>query len=208
MNLNQIEEELKKRLNFPYRWEKKESDNWDRDTRIIYKISNFEELQNELQNLELEEKLVNYAVNKWFNFWSAKSIENIFINNTNLAPNLNNYKKLLNFEIDGSVFDHKVFVYPKYFNQPFEYAQENKAELVKWFYSNQGQVPENRRYFDNRIFVVLYDSAESKHWKLKSEVTMLNDAINNYFDSFDPESLVHLNIDGKEVLSDVIWLAR
>ena len=206
MDLQNIELELKKRLNSPYRWERKESDEWDRATQIIYKITDFETLLSELDELELEEKIKNYGINKWFNFWTAKAVEKVFTENQNIMPNTNQYGKLLNFEINGVKFDHKVFVFPKHFNQSFEYAKQNKPELIQWFFDNQNQ--DGRKHLKNRLFIVLFDSVDRRHWKLKAEVSLLNETVTQYLENFDSDSLVTLNIDGNQILSDVIWVEK
>lgn len=42
MDLVRLENELKKRWKYPYRWGRKQSNNWDRMTNFIYKTYSFE----------------------------------------------------------------------------------------------------------------------------------------------------------------------
>ena len=44
IDLIQIESELKKRLNYPYKWGRKQNDYFDKLTNFVYKISSFEEV--------------------------------------------------------------------------------------------------------------------------------------------------------------------
>ena len=66
MNLQSLESELKKRLDFPYTWGRKQSDEWDRKTKFIYHIQDFESLENQCKDFDNE--LRNYAFNRWLNF--------------------------------------------------------------------------------------------------------------------------------------------
>ena len=76
-----IEKELKKRLEFEYSWGRKQVDEFDKLTNFIYKISLFDSLLSEIEtkfkNNSQYNHLKNYALNRWFNFWSAKAIETI-----------------------------------------------------------------------------------------------------------------------------------
>ena len=80
MNLQSLESELKKRLDFPYNWGRKQSDEWDRKTKFIYQTQDFESLENQCRDFDNE--LRNYAFNRWLNFWSAKAVEEIFASNS------------------------------------------------------------------------------------------------------------------------------
>lgn len=81
MNLSDIEIELQKRLSFPYKWGRKQSNYWDQKTNFIYKIKNFDVLLETISNLEQEVK--DYAMNRWYNFWSAMAVEHIFSKHKN-----------------------------------------------------------------------------------------------------------------------------
>ena len=55
---------------------------------------------------------------------------------------------------------------------------------------------------------MLYAS-DGLHWKLKAELTWLSLLIKTYLDTFDPEKLFRIRIEGKrELLADVVWAVR
>jgi hypothetical protein len=126
-DLFKIEKELKKRLDFPYKWGRKQSDNWDTLTNFIYNTFSFDTL---LKRIEyFDEDLQNYALNRWYNFWSAKAVESIFATHPNVEPNINIYDKLVDFKINNIPFDHKTSVYPKGYGKPIVYAKKTKSTL-------------------------------------------------------------------------------
>jgi len=205
MDLLKIENELKKRHLYDYTWGRKQSDDWDEKTNFIYKIDTFDEL---LKNIEtFDSDLKNYAMNRWYNFHSAMAVEAIFAMHPNVIPNKNKYDKLVDFKINKIPFDHKTSVFPKGFDNSFDYAQNNVRELIRWLYRNQSN--EGRMHFRNRLFIVLYDSINFEHWKLKAELTMLESVIDNYINNFVFKNvqMFHLK-DGTKVFSDVIWMIK
>ena len=83
MNFHLLEKELKKRLDFPYVWGRKQTDNFDNNTNFIYKTSNFEAL---LTHIDATFKsdinyvaIKNYALNRWFNFGRQKQLKLVFV---------------------------------------------------------------------------------------------------------------------------------
>ncbi len=63
-----------------------------------------------------------------------------------------------------------------------EDAEDNPAELKKWFYENQGEA---RFDASNRFFLVLTDETDmSNSWKLKRNVVFLRDKINEHLNNF------------------------
>lgn len=205
MNITELEIELKKRTHLPYVWKGKQNDDKDQKTKFIYRIKSFEALQQYIQLLE--EDLKNYALNRWLNFWSAKAIEHIFTLNNHVIANINPYDKLIDFKINNIAFDHKTSVFPKGFQQTIEYAVNNKCQLIKWFYQNQSQ--EGRKHYKNRLFVVLYNRENSEeHWKLKAEIQLIKNHINNYLDSFSHANLTTLDMAENKVISDIIWVIK
>ena len=79
LNLTYLEQELKKRCKYPYIWGRKQNNSWDYQTNFVYKIYDFEALQENLKSFSQD--LQNYALNRWFNFWSAQAVEQIFNKN-------------------------------------------------------------------------------------------------------------------------------
>jgi len=208
--LSQIECELRKRLPYPYEWGQKQSDYFDNQTNFIYRISFFDELLNEIKtrfknNPEFE-KYFNYALNRWYNFWSAQAVEKIFCSLPNVTPALDEKDHLVDFSIGGFTFDHKTSVFPKSYDKTLKEAIVNTGDLIKWLYKNQSQ--ERRMHLKNRLFIMLY-STISEHWKLKAEISWLKNEIENYMIGFNPHFLMKFNLeDGNETIADVIWAIK
>ncbi len=204
MDIERVENELKKRLLFPYKWGRKQNNDWDNKTNFIYSTFSFSALlkKNEWLNKNLQE----YALNRWYNFWSAMAVEFLFASHLKVKPNKNAFDKLVDFQIDSVSFDHKTSVFPNGFEKSFEDAKNNKEELIDWLYKNQSQ--EGRKHFKNRLFIVLFDKKTKEHWKLKSEISILKQEIDNYVERFSVHNLTKLNYDNQEVLSDIIWIEK
>jgi len=204
MDLQRVENELKKRLVYPYKWGRKQSNSWDTDTNFIYKTYSLEAL---LKKTELfSQELRDYALNRWYNYWSAMAAEDVFGSHKGVQPNKNIYDKLVDFKINEIPFDHKTSIFPKDFNNSFEFAQQNKKELITWLYENQSQ--EGRKHLKNRLFIVLYDHNTQQHWKMKAEIMLLKSGIDNYIECFSKENLVELDFGSGIVLSDIIWIKK
>ncbi|MGB5531290.1 MAG: hypothetical protein WBQ32_15085, partial [Ignavibacteriaceae bacterium] len=81
IELIKIERELKKRLNYPYKWGRKQNDEFDRLTNFVYRIPSFDEVLKETESRFRKDKehqnIANYALNRWYNFWSAQAVEKI-----------------------------------------------------------------------------------------------------------------------------------
>ena len=110
-NLVVLEQELKKRLRYKKTpWGRKQADNWDRQTNFIYKTFEWEAVLKIVRTFD--PPLRNYAINRWFNFWSAIGVEDIFCNLPGVSPALNNKDRLVDFTIKSIRFDHKTSVFP------------------------------------------------------------------------------------------------
>lgn len=199
MDLLALELELKKRLNYPYYWGNIQCDSWDKSTRFIYNTPSFEELLERLSHLD--QNLINYALNRWYNFWSAKAVEQLFCMHPGVIANKNKYDKLIDFKINDIPFDHKTSVFPKSYKQSFEFARAHKQELIEWLYQHQSQ--EGRKHLSNRLFVILYDKQQEEHWKLKAEIGLMKKAVDDYINSFSFDQLIKT----KSALADIIWLS-
>jgi len=203
MNINAIEIELKKRLAYPYHWGRKQEDDWDRKTNFIYKTMHFESLLDQLKSAS--PALKNYALNRWYNYWSAMAVESIFALNPRVTPNQNRYDKLVDFKIDKIAFDHKTSVYPKAYSKAFKQAIQHKKDLIYWLYEHQSQ--QGRKHFKNRLFLVLYDE-KGQHWRLKSDLSLLKKNIETYLEHFKPAHLVSCQFNQTTIFSDIIWVIK
>lgn len=201
MDLLRVETELKKRLIYPYKWGRKQSDDWDAKTSFIYNTYSFEKVLEKTK--QLDEGVRDYALNRWYNFWSAETVEYLFSLHEKVTPNKNKFDKLIDFTINTTCFDHKTTVFPIGFNQTVAYAKNNPAELIQWLYLNQSQ--ESRKHLKNRLFIVLIDK-NNQHWKLKSEIKLLKTQIDAYVENFNSANLFQLNLENNTILSDLIWV--
>lgn len=211
MKLEIYESELKKRFTYPYQWGQKQNDRLDKASKFIYKIRTFDELikrlKEEFDKTDDFNELFHYAINRWYNFRSARAVEHFFSNFEDVEANKDRYDKLVDFKISGISFDHKTSVFPKGFGKDFNYCINNKRELLTWLYENQSK--EGRQHYSNRLFIVLYSLTNSNHWHLKAELELLNNVIKSYIKNFNPEDLVKLNLkNGQNPLSDIIWVIK
>lgn len=204
MNLEILEQALKKVWDYGYKWGRKQSNSWDYQTNFVYNVRTFSQLLEHIDPFSTD--LKNYAVNRWYNYWSAMWAEYIFAAHKNVIPNKDIYDKLVDFRINGISFDHKTSVFPKWFNKSFEYAQEHKKELIEWFYKNQSQ--QWRKHFRNRLFIVMYDSETQQHWKMKAEISVIQKSIDSYVRSFSRSRLLKLDFWDGVVYSDIIWIIK
>ena len=204
LNVQLLEKELRARRKYPYRWGRKQADSWDRQTQFIYDTQTFSDFQRHVQGMS--EALKQYAMNRWYNFWSAMAVEQMFAEHPTVKANVNQYDKLVDFSIGGIPFDHKTSVFPKRFPYSFHYAQNHRSKLISWLYTHQSQ--QGRKHLRNRLFVVLYDSQAKEHWRLKAELGWLKHHIDLYMHHFDPAALFHLQVEGKSVQSDVLLLRK
>ena len=74
-----------------------------------------------------------------------------------------------------------------------EEAMNNKIDLIKWLYENQGEM---RFGSENRLFLILINMNDIENsWKLKRIFTLLNNNIKAYLDGFDSASFKSQMID-------------
>ena len=208
--LLKIEKELKKRLSYPYKWGRKQNDEFDKLTNFVYKISSFDEVLQETESRFRKDKehqnIANYALNRWYNFWSAQAVEKIFCSLPNVKPALDEKDRLVDFTIDGVTFDHKTSIFPKNFPHQIDEAIKKTDELILWLYKHQSQ--QQRKHLKNRLFIVLY-SANGEHWKLKAEISWLKERIEKYMEGFNPHYLLKFQLEkNQKTISDVIWAIR
>ncbi|HLS29332.1 MAG TPA: hypothetical protein VK021_00605 [Flavobacteriaceae bacterium] len=211
LDLNYIENQLQKRWQFPYRWGQKQNDLWDNYTNFIYKTPDWEEvtklmkLTAEVHDLD-KNKLFQFAANRWYNFWSAMAVEQIFTDIDGVIPAINRRNRLVDFSIFGIDFDHKTSVFPKSYKQTLAYAQNHKRELIAWLYKNQSQ--QKRKHLKNRLFIIVYDD-QGEHWKMKARLFKLQYLIQDYVRYFNPDNLERFEFEeGKLSLADIIWALK
>ncbi len=204
MDLSQVELELKKRIvDYPtVDWGRKQSDDWDKATNFIYHLATWSELQAEINYLAQPVK--NYAVNRWFNFWSAQAVEQIFGALPGVTPHQER-DKLVDFSLHGLQFDHKTTVYPKGYERTARYAFYNRCDLIYWLYQNQSQ--QGRYHLGHRLFIVLW-AGDGEHWKLRADILALQRIITRYVQTFDKANLTQVQLNGHMAWSDLIWYVK
>lgn len=210
LDICSIEKELKKRLQFPYKWGRIQNNFYDSKTNFIYKIQKFEALIEEIdllfKNKNDYNSVRNYALNRWFNFWSAQGVESIFVACTAVKPASTRNDRLVDFEINKIKFDHKTSVFPKGYNHSIEEARNNPCDLIKWLYQNQST--QQRHHLKNRLFIVLFNS-NFEHWKLKAELSFIKNKIESYVKNFDEKKLLKFSFEANSItLSDIIWIVK
>ncbi|MCK7522579.1 MAG: hypothetical protein MZV64_35295 [Ignavibacteriales bacterium] len=101
----------------------------------------------------------NYTINRWYNFWSAQAVENIFCSLPNVKPALDSKDRLVDFTINGVSFDHKTSIFPKNFPYKIDEAIKKTDELIKWLYKNQSQAAK-KTFKEQIIYCSLF-----KRWR-------------------------------------------
>ncbi|GAB4397320.1 MAG: hypothetical protein OHK0053_13480 [Microscillaceae bacterium] len=204
--LAKAEAELKKCRPHLAPWGRKQNDEWDQLTRFVYQVDNFEALQDKIAQSKADwpEGTAHYARNRWYNYWSARAIEQIFAQSPDVQPASRLYDKQVDFSLQGIDFDHKTTVFPKNYGPSLAEAQLRPSELMQWLYLHQSS--EGRQHFANRLFVVLYHS-EGYHYFLKAELAWLQTKVEAYLANFDPQQLTVLYFAGQDTLTycDAIW---
>ena len=204
VDLEQIERELKKRWAHPYVWPKKQDDAWDEQTDFIYQISKYDELERAIAGYG--EELKNYARNRWYNFWSAVAVEQIFGMHKAVKPHPDPKDRYVDFTIGKIPFDLKTSVYPQKYPRPIHEALNTKPELIRWLYRHQSR--QRRHHLKNRLFIILY-AADGEHWRLKARIFLLKHRIDAYLDNLHPSvaGLYRFKTeDGGSFFSDIIWV--
>ncbi len=202
--------ELKKRWAYPYHWGQVQNDRFDALTRFVYNEPSFAPLLAELERrfaaAPEREALWAYALNRWYNFWSARAVEDIFAMLDGVTPAEDRRDRLTDFTLKGVRFDHKTSVFPRGFDHDLSYAVNHPTALIEWLYRAQSR--EQRHHYGNRLFLVLY-AADGRHWKLKAELSWLKTIIHDYVTTFDPARLHRFTfVPQQETLSDIIWAIR
>ncbi len=210
LDLENLQHQLQQRLAYPYKWGKKQNDEWDAYTNFIYKFSDWnvvvEAMKATVEAYQLDKReLFNYAANRWFNFWSAMAVEQIFTEIEGVTPSINLKDRLVDFNLRGIDFDHKTSVFPSGFQQTLYYAQNHHEELLYWLYKNQSK--QQREHYQNRLFIMVY-AEDGEHWKLKAEIDLLKQCIQKYVSTFDASKLQQLQFNGNAIVSDIIWAIK
>jgi hypothetical protein len=204
LDLAAEERELRHRLAAPYEWHGPQTDEADRATAFIYDCTTFAALEQAIATrLTAQTRLRQYALNRWFNFRSARVVEALFCAHARVTP-APPRERTWDFAIDGIRFDHKTTVYPCRYPIAIWDAVATPWHLIAWLYQQQSQ--QQRCHWHNRLFLVLH-AADGEHWKLRAHLRMLHAAIDEYLSDFAPEHLTPVRQHGQAVaVADIIWI--
>ena len=237
VDVEYIESQLKKRLPYKNRWYRKQDDLWDRRSSFIYETPSWEVLIKKMEaavnRFDYEKKpYFYYTVNRWYNYWSAVAVEQLFTQSKNITANPNPRENHYDFIWHDILFDHKTSVFPKKFEDDFlklknvtlslskgdntginenistayAFAKAHPKHLAQWLYTNQstGQ----RFHLKNRLFIIAY-ARDGAHYKIKAEIGFLKTVIQAYINTFDPSNLIQLDLQSEQqTLTDIIWAER
>lgn len=196
---------------------KMQTDEEDEKTSFIYKADSIEDVlyeHNKYKNFDL-----NYAMQRYYNFLTSTHIENIFCSYKGCEPEKNEKNKEVDFWVFGEPFDLKVTSYPQRFEQTREDFPNDRSyrnALIQWFYKNQSK--EQRNLNQNRLFLVCQSgdgktSLDNQLLKMNfQEIDELAGKFMAYHAKRKEEGKTPLFntviIDGKEVLSDIVFLRK
>lgn len=186
-----IQDELNKSLEHMSSRKHIQNNRLDILTRYIYTTDTFDEL---VTNTKLCSKLYvvdydelfSYAINRWFNKTIALYAEDIFAEYDIVDEERNEKHKIIDFYINWIPFDLKLSVFPKWFNNTIEYAEENKIELIDWLYNNASK--EWRHHNWNKIFIICY-SEDWNHNRIKWNLEKIKEWIDNYMKNYNEDNL-------------------
>lgn len=175
----------------------------DKATNFIYQTPGWNQLQTRVLNLS--PTLNDYAVHRWFNFWSAQAIETIFLSHPKVSRTTADTHQFIDFSIESIPFDHKTTVFPESYPADYRYARSHPGHLIKWLYAHQSQ--QQRHHLKNRLFVILY-ARDGDHWKLRADISGLQKAIHRYLDAFREGNLYSLQLEDETIRADYIWYVK
>ncbi|MGD1841786.1 MAG: hypothetical protein ACFB0B_12945 [Thermonemataceae bacterium] len=202
MDIPALENELKKRWLYPYLWRQPQQNHLDEQTNFIYGTPSLEVVVAHLKKLPNQQKLFTYALNRWYNFWSAKAIEFMFTQHPSVIAHPNQKHPSIDFYLKGIGFDHKSTVFPRAYKGTLTQAKQQPQTLIQWLYRSQSK--ERRKHQRNRLFIVFYAQYQP-HWQLKAELSWLQALIDQYLQGFTKSQLIQV---APQVWSDVIWAVR
>jgi hypothetical protein len=209
VNLELVEIQLKKRWASEYKWGRKQADIWDSQTNFICTIADFDDviarIYDEFHTHRKYEDLRNYALNRWYDFQSARAVKHIFNSHPKVRTVKNDKDREEGFYINGVAFDHKTSVFPIDFGEDLDCAIGNPIKLAKWLYVHQNE--QQRFHAKNRLFLVLHKK-DGEHWRLKAELSWIKALVDTYLDSYRELDLMSLKHSKGILKTDVIFGCR
>jgi len=144
-------------------------------SEYVRRIVRYDDLVSSVR-ARLHDDITNYVVCTWFNHWTTVLIEEHVSVHRAVTPTIKNVKGIDVF-FDSQPFDLKVTYLPRDYDPSS--ALKNPTELAVWMYEHQG---EQRFGYDNRLFVVLFDTQNPEDsWKLKRDFDLVFNRIDSFF---------------------------
>jgi hypothetical protein len=208
LSLHDMETELMKRTAFKYTWGRVQDNAYDDLTRFVYNIERFDTVIAAVKQRFGDhpdiKALGNYAVNRWYNFTSAKAVEEIFKQHASVTPAAHDKDRFCDFFIQNIPFDLKTTNFPKRCGFTFAHALKHPEDLALWYYEMQSK--EQREHYHNRLFLVLHKTlCPHMSWTLKARLSWLQPIVKNYLDNFCESSLIKLRFNGATAITDILW---
>ena len=194
-----------------------QNDEQDKKTNFIYQSDDSDDILFEYKKYKNFE--INYAMQRFYNYLTSTQIENIFCSYKGCEPEKDKKNKEVDFWIFEKPFDLKVTSFPKKFTgtrKDFKSDRLYRNALIEWFYKNQSK--EQRNLNQNRIFLVCQDGdgkVQLKNQLLKKEFLEIDLLVQKFMDyhltrkNENEENIFNtVNIDGKEILSEIIFYKK
>lgn len=202
----ELENELKKALNYISADWKMQNNYQDYRSNFIYKVNTVDECIKLAQMNNIE---IAYVLHRWYNFHTSTYCEKIFVEFG--AKKEEDYRnKEIDIYINNEPFDVKVSVYPKALsNHPYDLTtREGKNEMIKWLYEHQSQ--QQRKHLKNRLFIVCDGKTQYDNLCLKSDFEQIRNKIKTFMINVNDQGFNELEIiDGQNVYkvkSDIIYI--
>lgn len=175
-------------------------------------IQSYDELLEKI-NKQLDPIIKGYVIISWYNQWCSTIIEDMILTHPRVVPTARRIDKVDFFFLDIP-FDLKISFIPREFikqqvkkrnisredeTKIINRIRDNPETLIKWFYENQGEP----RFSDShRLFIVLADSTNLENsWKLKAELSIIQNAINDFLDNYEKDDIriVEWSFKGRKI---------
>lgn len=206
LDIPTLEYELRQRWRYPYHWPGKQTDEQDQATRFIYEVTTFDgliqEIRQRFSHHPEQDTLTHYALNRWYNYWSAMGIEAIFCAHQRVTAARNPRDRRVDFFIDTLPFDLKTTVFPRGYPASLRDAIAAPWHLIDWLYEHQSRG--QRCHYANRLFLVLH-AANGQHWKRKAHLNDIQHTVRDYLAVADFAALPPLRVNGHTVTADIVW---
>ena len=88
-----------------------QNDLFDNQTRFVYRVPAFDDVMAQLERRfstsPSRDAFFNYALNRRYEFWSARAVEEIFCGLDGVTAAKNQYDRLVDFTLNGVRFDQQ-----------------------------------------------------------------------------------------------------